>query len=342
MSLTPNASMPSNEKLTDVTLMIGVDLGGTKIEAALVDDRGAIVNGSRRPTGPERGADGVLADLVALTSDCLAASEAAVLGVGVGVAGQVDPVAGTVLHAPNLEWTDVPLRARLEEASGLPVRVINDVQAATYGEWTRGAGRGADDLVCLFVGTGIGGGMVSNGDLSRGCVGTAGELGHMTIDWRGPPCSCRSRGCLEAFASGWAIARRAKEAATERPEEGEVLVALAGGAAEDLTAALVAEAAREGDALAERLVREVGEALGVGVASIVNAFNPCLVILGGGVIEGIPQLVEIAEAEARRRALEASLRSLRVVKAELGGHAGAVGAALWARRQLEAADAKTG
>ena len=315
--------------------MIGVDLGGTKIEAALVDRSGVVVDSRRRPTGPERGAEGVLADLVALTRECQSASAQPVAGVGVGVAGQVDPVAGTVLRAPNLTWRDFPLRSRLEEALGSSVCVINDVQAATFGEWTCGAGRGHQDIVCLFVGTGVGGGIVSRGSLVRGCDGTAGELGHMTIDRHGPPCSCGNRGCLEALASGWAMGRRAQDAVTERPKEGAALLALAAGEARDLTASVVAVAARDGDPLALRLVRQTGEALGAGIATVVNALNPCLVILGGGVIAGMPQLVEMAEAEARRRALEVPVHSLRVVKADLGKHAGTVGAALWARRRLE-------
>jgi glucokinase len=319
----------------DGALTIGVDLGGTKVEAGLVDRRGKVLGGGRRPTGAERGPDGILADLVAcLTEDCLAAAERPVLGVGVGVAGQVDPATGSVLQAPNLEWRDFPLRARLEEAIDLPVSVINDVQAATYGEWTCGAGRGARDLVCLFVGTGIGGGVVSHGSLVRGCGGTAGELGHITLDWHGPNCTCGNRGCLEAFAAGWAISRRAREAVEEQPDEGRTLIALADEAGGHLTAEVVAHAARDGDPLAAGLMRETGEALGVGVASIANAFNPCVVILGGGVIEGMPELVGMAEAEARRRALEAALHRLEVVRAGLGRHAGTVGAAMWARRSL--------
>lgn len=325
------------------SLTIGVDLGGTKMEAALVDRRGKVLGGGRRPTGAARGPDGILADIAAcLNEDLLAAAKRPVLGVGVGVAGQVDPETGAVRRAPNLGWNDFPLRERLEEAIGLPVRVINDVQAATYGEWTCGAGRGARDLVCLFVGTGIGGGVVSGGSLIRGCGGSAGELGHTIIERNGPRCTCGNQGCLEAFAGGWAIARRAREAVEGRPDEGRTLLALAGGASGDLTAELVVQAAREGDALAARLMHETGQALGVGVASILNAFNPCMVILGGGVIEGMPELVGIAEAEARRRALGAALRGLEVLKASLVNQAGAVGAALWARRDLEAAGSGTG
>ncbi len=318
----------------DEAVTIGLDLGGTKLEAALVDGLGEVRSGGRRPTGAERGPDGILADLVDLTEERVASADRPVLGVGVGVAGQVDPETGTVMRAPNLEWRDFPLKARLEVAIDLPVFVINDVQAATYGEWTCGAGRGVRDLVCLFVGTGVGGGVVSGGSLMRGCGGTAGELGHTTLDWHGPRCTCRNRGCLEAFASGWAIARRASEAAEEYPEEVRTLIDLADGEVDNLTAEIVVRAAHEGDPLALRLMRETGEALGVGVASIANAFNPCKVILGGGVIEGMPELVALAETEARRRALEAALDRLEVAKAGLGKHAGTVGAAMWARRGL--------
>lgn len=325
---------------SDSALTIGIDLGGTKVETALVDDGGTVVGGGRRPTGAQRGAEGILADLaLCLEEECLAVAQRPVLGVGVGVAGQVDPETGTVLRAPNLEWRDFPLKQRLERAIGLPVSVINDVQAATYGEWTCGAGRSVQNLVCLFVGTGVGGGVVTSGSLMRGCDGTAGELGHTILDWHGPRCTCRNRGCLEAFASGWAIARRARAAAEAHPAEARALLDLAGGDPEGVTAEIVVQAAHSGDPLAARLMRETGEALGAGIAAIANAFNPCMVILGGGVIEGMPELVAAAEAEARRRALEAAIVSLQVVKAGLGKHAGTVGAAMWARRSLTASAA---
>ncbi len=318
------------------SLAMGVDLGATKVEAAWVDHDGRIVGASRRPTGPERGPEGILADLITcLTEDCLPQTDRLVVGVGIGVAGQVDPATGVVWHAPNLGWENFPLRARLEDALRLPVSVVNDVQAATYGEWVHGAGRDVKDLVCLFVGTGIGGGVVSKGQLLRGCSGSAGELGHITIERHGPPCSCRNRGCLEAFAAGWAIARRAQDAVAADPRAGETLVRLAGGDSARLTAGTVAEAAHQGDPLASQLVRETGEALGVGLASIANAFNPCLVILGGGVVEGLPELVDIAEQETRSRALDAALRPLGIVRPELGKHAGTIGAAAWARHNLE-------
>ncbi|NIM52081.1 MAG: ROK family protein [Gemmatimonadales bacterium] len=154
---------------------IGVDLGGTKVEAAVVTSSGEIVGGSRRATGAERGPEGVMATLTACVLDgCLPELSDPVAAVGIGVAGQVDPAAGTVLHAPNLRWDDFPLQARLRERLNMPVFVLNDVQAATYGEWTHGVGQGVDDLVTLFVGTGVGGGVISGGQLLRGCSGSGG------------------------------------------------------------------------------------------------------------------------------------------------------------------------
>lgn len=327
----------------EASLTIGVDLGGTKVGTALVDAGGRVLASSRRPTGRHRGPDGIVSDVLECLRDaCLPAARDRAIGIGVGVAGQVDPGTGTVLYAPNLDWRDFPLKKRLEGALGMPVSVLNDVQAATYGAWVHGAGRGAQDLVCVFVGTGVGGGVIAGGRLLQGCSGSAGELGHMTIDLRGPPCRCGNHGCLEAYVGGWAIARRAREALAADAAAGERLLGLAGADPGRVTAELVATAVHEGDDLARRVVRETGEALAAGIASIVNAFNPCLVILGGGVIEGLPELVDMVRDGVPARALAAPLQRLRIVKAELGPHAGAVGAAAWARDALGAAGAARG
>lgn len=320
-----------------MALTIGVDLGGTKVETALVDADGRPVSSHRRPTGREKGPQEIVADILeAVREAARSAGDRRVLGVGVGVAGQVDPETGTVSYAPNLDWRDYPLRERLEEGLEMPVAVLNDVQAATYGEWVHGAGRGVQELVCLFVGTGVGGGIVSRGRLLQGCTGSAGELGHITIALHGPPCRCGNHGCLEAFAGGWAIARRAQEAVASDPPAGAALLHRTNGDPERLTARLVGEAAHEGDPLARDLIRDTGEALAAGVASIVNAFNPCLLILGGGVIEGQPELVDTVKEEVPARALEPPLRSLGIVKAALGPHAGAIGAAAWVRDRVGA------
>ncbi|MBI4279189.1 MAG: ROK family protein [Armatimonadetes bacterium] len=315
------------------TATLGVDLGGTKVETAIVDDVGNILAAHRRPTHAGKGAAGIIADIVACARDCLGEASRAAEALGIGVAGQVDAATGTVRFAPNLGWRDVPLRAELEQALALRVVVTNDVRAATWGEWQHGAGRGVDDLVCVFVGTGVGGGIVSGGRMLEGCSGSAGEVGHMTIVAGGRRCRCPNRGCLEAYAGGWAIAERAQEAVRADLRAGGTLVALAGDV-QNITAASVAQAYRQGDPLSCHLVAETGRYLAAGMVGIVNAFNPCLLILGGGVIEGLPELIPLVEREIRARALGAAVEPLRVVKAALGGDAGVVGAAVLAQKTL--------
>jgi len=313
------------------TYAIGVDLGGTKIETALVNAEGDIAEKQRTPTEAKQGPDHVVEVIVStVTAHYLRDARRAVSAIGVGVAGQVDPETGIVRRAPNLDWRDFPIRERLETALGLPVTVINDVQAITYGECRRGVGRGTKNLVCLFAGTGVGGGVVIGGELLRGTSGNAGEFGHMTIERDGLPCTCGNRGCLETFVGGWAIAQRARTRVAAEPAQGATLLRLAGGKPEGISAALVGQAAAQGDALARALVEETGTALGVGLAAIANALNPELLILGGGVVEGLPGLVEIAERELGRRALAAALQPLKVVRSKLGADAGVIGSALFA------------
>ncbi|MGH7122984.1 MAG: ROK family protein [Stellaceae bacterium] len=317
---------------TEATYAIGIDLGGTKIETALVDATGDIVETQRTPTEAKQGPDHVVEIIVSTVSGrFLREGKRPVGAIGIGVAGQVDPESGLVRRAPNLDWRDFPIRERLEAALQLPVAVLNDVQAITYGECRHGVGRGVKNLVCLFAGTGVGGGVVIGGELVRGTSGNAGEFGHMTIERDGLPCSCGNRGCLETFVGGWAVAKRARERAAAGPARAEALLRLSGGTVEGITAALMGDAAAQGDALARGLVEEAGVALGVGLAAIVNALNPELLILGGGIVEGLPGLVEVAERELGRRALAAALRPLRVVRSRLGADAGVIGSALFAR-----------
>lgn len=324
--------MNSPERLP---LTIGIDLGGTKLAAALVAEDGRILAALRRPSEPAKGADHIV-DEITLAVQTLTekAGPREPLGIGIGVAGQVDPGTGAVRHAPNLQWDDFPLKSRVEDAVQLPVAVLNDVRAATYGEWTHGAGRGVEDLVCMFVGTGVGGGVVASGELVRGCGGSAGEVGHMTVDLNGPLCRCGNHGCVEAFAGGWAIAERAQSAATGDPVAGALLAQLAGGDHSRIAAETVARAAEQQDPLALRIVRDAAEALGAGAANIVNGYNPCLLILGGGVMEGLPILLPLVDEVMRRRALAAAAARLRIVPPTLGGQAGTIGAATWIRREL--------
>jgi glucokinase len=312
---------------------LGVDLGATKVAAALVDAEGRIVASHVYPTNAAKGPDEVIRDIVACVRDGLGTSARGAAGLGIGVAGQIDEATGAVHSAPNLGWHHVPLRPALEQGLGLPVVVTNDVRAATWGEWMHGAGRGADDLVTLFIGTGVGGGIVIGGRLLAGCTNAAGELGHMTIVTGGRKCHCRNRGCLEAYVGGWAIAEQAREAVLRDGEAGRRLVALAG-VVDEITAGTVSEAYHQSDPLAVRLVEEISRHLAAGIVTVVNVFNPCLLILGGGVVEGLPELAALAEAPVRAHALEAAVSGLRISRAALGNQAGVIGAAALARRKV--------
>ena len=184
-----------------------------------------------------------------------------------------------------------------------------------------------DRIICLFVGTGVGGGIVSGGRMLTGCSNTAGELGHITLELNGPICTCGQRGCLEAFAGGWAIAKTAREAVSADPAAGAMLMKLAGGTPDNITAKTVSEGANARDPLSLRLLEEVGQALIAGASTIVNAFNPCRLILGGGVIDGLPELVDHVDRGTQKRALPTATKSLQVLRAKLGNDAGVVGAA---------------
>lgn len=239
-----------------------------------------------------------------------------------------------VLGSPNLSgWTDVPLRARLEEALGWPVEVANDGHLIALGEW-RALPERTSPFVVVYVGTGVGGGVVVDGEPLVGHGGYAAELGHMTIVVDGRPCRCGNLGCLEAYAGGWAIAERAREALEGDPALAEAI--LQGSAdPEEITAEHVALAYDRGEAAARRLVEEVGRALGAGLVSVVNAVNPRRLVVGGGVVEGIPDLVELAARHVLERALPACVRDLEILPGRTDVDAGVVGAAAYARARAE-------
>ena len=313
---------------------IGVDLGGTKVHAAVVGPDGTVISERRLPTDVGGGPTKVVDDIVRAVRDELDADLSVIDAVGVGLAGQIDPETGVVRSSPNLKWTDFPFRERLQQALGVPVVVENDVTTAAWGEWRHGAGRGIDDLLVLYVGTGVGGGIVSDGRLLAGDRGMAGEVGHMTIVAGGRQCSCPNRGCLEAYTGGWAIAERAVEAVVANPEAGRGLLDLARG--EELTARLVAEAADTGDELALELMYDTGRYLGAGLTGLIHIFNPARVVFGGGVIEGSPGLVTAAESVVRADAIPAYTDGLEVLRSELAGNAGVIGSASMALERVGA------
>lgn len=306
-------------------LALGIDIGGTKVEIALVDGRGTLLDACRLRTLPERGASVVVAEIAAAARSAFGDALGGAVAAGVSVAGQIG-ADGMVLGAPNLGWAGAPVGAELSAALGLPVVVANDVRAAAWAEWRHGAGRGCDDVLVLFLGTGIGGGAVVDGRMLDGMGGIAGEFGHMTLVAGGRRCHCRNVGCLEAYAGGWAIAERAREAVRADEEAGAALLRLAGGDPTEITGETVGAARTAGDPLAVRLVEETGAYLGAGLVSLVNAFNPARIILGGGIVDGFAELVPLAAAVVRERALAAAA-GVELVPAVLGNHAPVVGAA---------------
>lgn len=321
----------TEERMGNSIWTIGVDLGGTKLDIGLVDDTGKVRHRLLLKTKAKEGAKAVIDDIAAAIAELRTKEkEANVLGVGIGMAGQIDKKSGLVRFAPNLKWHDVPLKQNLSQTLNLPVHVTNDVRAATWGEWLYGAGKGCDDILCIFVGTGIGGGVVTAGKMLEGCSNTAGEVGHMTIELNGPLCSCGNQGCFEALASGWAIAQRAKKAVARDPVRGKMLLGLAAGNTDELTARHVFQANKDNDPLAREIVDAVSAALVAGISGLVNAFNPKRVILGGGIIQGHPEFIEQIRQGISKHALKAAVEPLSVVRAELHESAGVIGAAAFA------------
>ncbi len=317
------------ENITE-PVTLGVDLGGTKVNVVLVDGAGRLLGSHKSLIDLSKHPDKVIENMLASVDVVLNQTGHKPSAFGVGVAAQVDQE-GFIFGSPNLGWQNFSLKQKLEEHLDLPVFVTNDVRAATWAEWRYGAGQGVDDLSLVFVGTGIGGGVVSEGKILCGCNNSGGELGHITLVYGGRKCRCPNRGCLEAYAGGWAIAERAQEAVKENPVEGEFLLSLAG-TVEKVSSATVAQAFHEKDSLAELLVDQTGKYLAAGAVSVVNAFNPCCLVFGGGVIEGIPELVEIVKRELPSYALKSAVTNLRIVKTKLGNNAGAIGAADLARK----------
>ncbi|MDQ7850927.1 MAG: ROK family glucokinase [Armatimonadota bacterium] len=305
--------------------VVGIDVGGTKTLLALVDPHGG-VQVRRRMDTPQRGPQDFVRTLVrelwALLQQAGRRREE-VLGLGVGAPGPLDPQSGVVFEPPNLAgWRDVPLAAMLREAAGIPTWVENDANAAALAEAWVGVGVGVRDLIYITVSTGIGGGLILNGELYHGVSGTAGEVGHMTVEPEGPLCGCGRRGHLEAVASGGAIARMAQEAVRTGRE-----TRLRALAPQALTAEAVAEAAGRGDEVAREVYARAGSYIGLAVASLVNVLNPAMVVFGGGVSKAGDLLLEPVRRVVRERAFQRPAAAVRIVPAALGDDVGVIGAA---------------
>ncbi len=318
---------------------IGCDLGGTNLRAGVVDTRtGAVSHLTSVPTLAREGHDAVMARMGQLFLDVIAASglhSEDFGGIGIGVPGVVDLQKGEVLFLPNLPgtWPHVPLQERITALTGLPVRILNDVRSITFGEWRFGAGRGADTMACFAVGTGVGGGLVINQRLYLGMGGTAGELGHQTIDFNGPRCGCGNRGCLEAYASGPALAALGARAVMQG------LTTSIGELVEydlnRITPEVIAQAARQGDEIARSIYDQVGMYLGVAVANVIVMLTPERVVIGGGVARAGDLLLDpIRRTAFDRAAMMGPQERVAIVPAELGNNAGVIGVALWAEEKI--------
>ncbi|MGI0130723.1 MAG: ROK family protein [Thermoplasmata archaeon] len=310
-------------------LALGIDVGATKVVSGLVAPNGDVRHYSGRHVLRNHTFEEVVATIARSTKACLRGIDPTSLRVGLAVAAQVDPKRGRVVYSPNLRWNDVPLAERVSEVLGTAVTLVNDARAATLAEWRYGAGVGGSDLFFLSLGTGVGGSAVVDGRLLDGSNHAVGEIGHLTIVSGGRRCRCPNTGCLEAYAGGWAIAERAREEVESHPAEGAGLLRLAG-SREAITAETVFQAGRAGDLLAQRLIEETSRYLADGAVGIANAFNPSLLVVGGGLVSGRPELVDVVAAAVRTRCQPPAAQS-RVVGAHLGENAGLVGAAEMAR-----------
>ena len=281
-------------------LLAGVDLGGTKILVGLFDEQGSVLGEKLVLTRPDQGLEAVLDRMTSVIDELMQQNPPGyeLRGVVVGAPGPVENKSGLVYEAPNLRWKEIPLGEVLKEALGVPVWIENDANLAALGEYTYGYPMEYESLLYLTVSTGIGGGIIINGDIYRGSDGGAGEFGHMTLLPQGPVCGCGNHGCLEALASGTAIARVAREEVSRG--QCVALQEAARGRGEEIDARLVSELAVSGDPEARRIMDEAIGYLGIGVANLVSLFNPQVIVIGGG-WSSYPGLLDQVEKIVKQR-----------------------------------------
>ena len=319
--------------------IIGIDLGGTNIAGGAMPVDGTREIGMRSvTTNADEGADAVVGRIAALVEDLIdqtsretGAKRSDFLGVGIGAPGPLERTRGIVIVSPNLGWKDFPLRDEVSKRVNLPATLDNDANCATLGEWWRGAAQGARNVVAMTIGTGIGGGLIFDGKLYHGSSDAAGEIGHTTIESNGRRCKCGNYGCLEAYASGPAIATRARELL--EGSEGSILPAMVNGDESRITAQTVFEAAKRSDAIALEVVRDTAHFLAVGISNLINIFNPDVFVVAGGVTQAGALLFDPMRAEVRRRAFKPSVDACQILPGLLPLSAGVVGAVATFRAQ---------
>jgi glucokinase len=309
-------------------IFLGVDLGGSNLTAAAISSSGAILHLAKTTTDSHHGVENTIGKIVTVVRQVQSKipRDVRVKSIGFGVPGVIDCCRGVVRYSPNLPgWKNVPLAGKLRTALKTDIWIDNDANVAALGEQWLGAGKNHQHVVMYTLGTGVGGGIIINGELTHGSCDGAGELGHMTILPDGPRCGCGNRGCVEALSSGTAIAREGRALVRTRP--GSRLARLCGGKPAAVTAKRVFEAARDGDSGARAIIQQAGRYLGIAVANITNLLNPELVIIGGGVSLAGEEFLQYVRREYRRRVLSDLGKCSRVVNAKLGDRAGVFGAA---------------
>jgi glucokinase len=308
-----------------MTLACGIDVGGTKIAGGVVDDTGTIIE-ELRVESPATDEDAIEQAIETLVTELRTRHDIA--AVGVGVAGYINRARSVVMFAANMAVRHLDLKADLQRRLDLPVFIENDANAAAWGEFQFGAGHDVEELLLVTVGTGIGGGVVLDGELYRGAFGVGAEIGHLRVVPDGLQCGCGNRGCFEMYASGKALVRRARAAASADPQAAADLLARAGGDPARISGPLITAAAREGDAFALAQLAELGRWLGEGIASITAVLDPALVVIGGGVSAADDLLLEpIRQGFAAQRPGHGRRPMLEIRKAAMGNRAGLIGAA---------------
>lgn len=311
--------------------VLAIDIGGTKLAAGIVTATGQLLDSARIPTQAEQGPDRIVERVLHLSRMLLGRSRAHIERVGVGCGGPLDTQRGLIQNPPNLPgWIDYPLVQNLHDGLGLPVALENDANAAALAEYHFGAGRGTQHMVYLTISTGIGGGLILDGKLYRGKQGNAGELGHLQVRYDGPSCNCGGYGCLEGYASGTNIARRAREAAAHHPES---LLARLTPSLSDITAQTVLTALEADDPVATALWDETLDMLAAGVASIVHAFDTERVVIGGGITNFGDRLFVPLRDRVARRTMPALAEGVEICPAAFAENVGILGAAAVALRE---------
>ena len=312
--------------------IIGVDLGGTNIVSLFINEKGKVIVRDKRETLTEKGKETTINQIVESVKAVIekgkkkGISFKSILGIGIGSPGPLNTKEGLIYFAPNLPgWENVPLKNILEKTLKMPVFLENDANAAALGEWWIGAGKDVNNLVLFTLGTGIGGGIIINGEVVHGFRDTAAEIGHMIIHEEGLLCNCGTKGCLEAYASATGVVKRTISAIENGKKS--ILTEITNNHLKEITCKMVYESAKKGDELCKWIVEETGRYLGIGIANMVNILNPEMIILAGGMIKAKALLFDPTIKYAQKYALKAAIKKVKILPASLGDDSGATGAA---------------